>query len=75
MIKPKRVYQYSIHKQADGLFSVIEVSVMENGEGERKRTLYKNLYHSDAENMVHTLSVKRMRNPSMPVKAKRRRYK
>nr|DAF47593.1 MAG TPA: hypothetical protein [Myoviridae sp. ctByu2] len=49
---------YRIKKQQHGLFKVIEYSSLVDGTSLRKRTLFKDLTISDAEDHVYKLETK-----------------
>lgn len=53
--KSIRVYSFYTKPQQHSLFKVVEVSQMTDGTGYRKRTLFKNLDLSSAEDKVYKL--------------------
>lgn len=57
--KPKRVVEgYQMKKQLHGGFKIIEYTRMSNEQGIRKRTIYKNLTLTDAEDILYRLETK-----------------
>lgn len=57
--KPKRVVEgYQMKKQLHGGFKIIEYARMSNEQHVRKRTIYKNLTLTDAEDILYRLETK-----------------
>lgn len=56
--KPTRIVSYEMKKQLHGGYKILEHSHMSNDTGYKKRTLYKNLPMTDAEDKLYRLESK-----------------
>lgn len=57
--QPKRIIDgYRMKRQIHGRFKIIEYSRMSNDTGAKKRTLYKNLTLTEADDAIYKLELK-----------------